>query len=144
MEIIEIHTLVDITRPRVWRPGQGSELEQKQFKNWTTFLQCIELRSIIASDEPLITTVSSLKGMGFGSKYTGEHTYWTYRFVPDRDFSYQDETGNLIGFLLNDLHNVPVIPELMETIRLQKCVFDTQSSRNKNCVITITQTDTPR
>ena len=51
MEIITIKTLVDITKPNVQRPGQGSPLEQSQYKNWITLQQCIGLRSVIAYDD---------------------------------------------------------------------------------------------
>ena len=50
METIQIKTLIDITNPKVYRPGQGSMLEQNQYKNWTTFQQCIGLRSLIEYD----------------------------------------------------------------------------------------------
>ena len=52
MENIEIKTLIDITKPNVSRPGQGTLLEQSQYKNWITLQQCIGLRSIISYDNP--------------------------------------------------------------------------------------------
>ena len=55
MDTIEIRTLIDITKPSVTRPAYGTELEQNQYKNWNTFRQCIELRSIIEfTDNPTV------------------------------------------------------------------------------------------
>jgi hypothetical protein len=47
MEIIEIKTLVDITNTNVRRVNQGTQMQFFQFRNWTTLLQCISLRSNI-------------------------------------------------------------------------------------------------
>ena len=63
MEIIEIKTLVDVTKPEnIIRLGQGTELEQNQYKNWITLQQCIGLRSIIEYDSlPKVEKIDSLK-----------------------------------------------------------------------------------
>ena len=112
MEFIEIKTLIDITKPSVARPGQGSELEQNQFKNWVTLQQCIGLRSNIEWDHPPTSEFVDVKGMGFGSKYKGTHKVWTFKFKTDQSFAYQDEFGNNIGLLLHDVNQVPIIQKL--------------------------------
>jgi hypothetical protein len=137
MEKIEIKSLIDITKPNVHRPGQGTTLEQNQFKNWTTFQQCIGLRSIISYDGIPTVEEVDIKGLGFGSKFKGKHRVWTFVFYPDRSGAYVDEKGNTIGILLNDLHQVPVIEKLTETINTSKAVFDLEDPSNKNVVITV-------
>lgn len=136
METIEIKTLIDITKPNVHRPGQGTALEQNQYKNWITFQQCIGLRSIISYDDvPTITEVD-VKGLGFGSKFKGKHKVWSFTFYPDRSGAYLDNEGNIIGLLLNDLHQVPVIEKLTETINTSKAVFDLEDPQHKNIIVT--------
>ena len=135
MEIITIKSLIDITKPAVNRPGQGSPLEQNQYKNWVTLQQCIGLRSIISYDDaPTMETVE-LRGQGFGSKYKGKHNVWTFTFYPDRSNAYADDEGNSIALLLNDLHQVPVIEKLTETINISKAVFDIEDPDYKNIII---------
>lgn len=138
MEIIEITTLIDITKPKnVVRSSQGTLLEQNQYKNWVTFQQCIGLRSIITYDFlPQIST-ADVKGMGFGSKIKGEHIMWTFRFYPDRGFAYEDENENRIGLLIKDLHQVPIIEKLTETINITKSVFDLEDPLYKNTIIKV-------
>jgi hypothetical protein len=136
METIKIKTLIDITKPNVHRPGQGSPLEQNQYKNWITLQQCIGLRSIISYDDIPIVEEVEVKGLGFGSKYKGKHKVWTFIFYPDRSGAYDDGSGNPISLLLNDLHQVPVIEKLTETINNSRAVFDLEDSQNKNIIIT--------
>lgn len=137
METITIKTLVDITKPNVSRPGQGSPLEQNQYKNWITLQQCIGLRSIISFDEPPTVEKTDIKGMGFGSKYKGEHAVWTFTFNPDRTHAYDDDQGNLAGLLINDIHQVPVIENLNETINMSRAVFDLEDSQYRNVLVSI-------
>ena len=135
MEVIEIQTLIDITKPNVVRAGQGSILEQNQYKNWVTFQQCIGLRSIITYDELPQLSTTDVKGLGFGTKIKGEHVMWTFRFYPDRNFAYEDDAGDLIGLLKHDLHQVPVIEKLTETINITKSVFDLEDPLFRNTII---------
>lgn len=137
METIEIITLVDITKPNVNRPGQGTPLEQHQYKNWITLQQCIGLRSIISFDQlPTLKTVD-VKGLGFGSKIKGEQNVWSFVFYPDREHAYDSDDGNLVGLLLNDLHMVPVIENLTETINMSKAVFDLEDPQYRNTIVKV-------
>jgi hypothetical protein len=135
MEIIEIKTLIDITKPNVNRPGQGTELEQNQFKNWTTLQQCIGLRSNIEYDNPPAVETIDIKGLGFGSKYKGINRVWTFKFNTDRSQAYLDDKGNILGLLLQDINYVPIIKKLEETINISKAVFDLDSAQYKNTII---------
>lgn len=135
METIEIKTLVDITKPNVHRPGQGTLLEQSQYKNWVTLQQCIGLRSIIAYDvSPTVETVD-IKNLGFGSSYKGKHQVWTFIFYPDRSHAYEDDNGNSIGLLINDIQQVPIITNLTETINISEAVFEIEDPQTKNIII---------
>ena len=134
METIEVKTLIDITNTNVVRPNQGSVLEHNEYRNFITLMQCIELRCIVTYDNLPTVEEVDVKGMGFGSEYKGKHKVWTFRFRPDRTHAFDDET-NPVGLLLNDMHEVPVIKSLAESINIDKAVFFTYESQYKNTII---------
>jgi hypothetical protein len=134
MQVIEIKTLVDITDTKVNRPRPGLQLEHDQYKNFTTLKQCLEIRSNIMFDtEPSVETVD-IKDMGFGSKFKGKHQVWTFRFSPERSGAYT-EGNNEVAALIEDVHSVPVIQNLKETINIDKAIFDLKDLVNKNTLI---------
>ncbi len=134
MEIIEVKTLVDITNTDVRRLSQGTQQEVDQYKNWTTLKQCVELRSVVEYDFPPSADTLDIKNLGFGKKYKGVHKVWTWRFRPDRELVYSDETGSL-GGLESDIDQVPIIQNLTESINIDKPVFDLSSPDFKNTTI---------
>jgi hypothetical protein len=136
MEYIEIRTLVDVTNTRAVRANQGSQTEINQQRNFTTLLQCTELRSVIEYDTPPAVEMVDIKNLGFGSNFKGKQRIWTFRFNTDRSGVYLDNTGNAVGELVNDLHAVPVIEKLTETINMTKAVFDCKDPVFKNTVVT--------
>jgi hypothetical protein len=135
MQIIEIQTLVDITNTRVIRPNQGTQLQLDQQRNFITLMQCIEIRSIVSYDSrPAFETLDT-KDMGFGSAYKGKHTVWTFRITPDREGVYTDDKNDPVGELINDLNQVPFTKNLLETINIDKAIFDLKDSQYKNTII---------
>ena len=134
MQTIEIKTLIDITNTKVSRPTQGTQLEMDQHRNFTTLKQCAELRSIIAYDFSPEKQLVDVKDLGFGSKYKGKHAVWTFRFSPDRSGAYAKD-DNDIGCLLEDVHGVPVVEKLTETINIEKAIFELIDASSKNTVI---------
>jgi hypothetical protein len=138
MDIIEVRTLIDITNTKANRPTQGTQLQIDQQRNFITLMQCIEIRSIVSFDQsPVIEENQDLKKLEFGSAYKGKHTVWTFRFATDRDSVYLDDTGNPIGCLLDDIHEVPVIKNLTETINIDKPIFDCKDHLLKNTIIKV-------
>lgn len=135
MSTIIIKTLVDITKTGVIRPIQGTQIQLDQNRNFITLMQCIELRSIVSYDNPPESELVDLKNSEFGSEYRGKHRVWTFRFSPDRTGVYADDNGNPVGYLLNDLHSVPIIKNLTETINMNTAIFDLKDSRYKNTLI---------
>lgn len=134
MEIIEIQTLVDITNTNVRRNNQGTPQQLDQFRNWTTLLQCIGMRAILHYDnDPVVQTVD-VKGMGFGSEYTGKHRVWKFQFRPDQAAAFADK-NSATGLLEQDLDRVPVILNLTETINTKHAVFEINDKIFKNTVI---------
>lgn len=135
MEIIEIITLIDITRTGVTRSNQGTQLELDQHRNFTTLTQCIELRSIVHYESGPQAEKVDIKSLGFGTAYKGKQMVWTFRFTPDRSGVYQDQSGDNLAFLVNDLHQVPIIKNLTETVNIEKAIFDIKDGQYKNTII---------
>jgi len=135
MEVIELKTLIDITETRVVRINQGTQLELDQNRNFITLKQCIELRSIVHYDAGPYVENLDLKSLRFGTAYKGKQNVWTFIFTPDRETVYQDSLGNPIGFLVEDLHEIPVIKNLTETINIIKPIFNTKDEEYRNIVI---------
>ncbi len=137
MEVIEIQTLIDITKTRAIRPNQGSQLEYDQNRNFMTLCQCIEIRSIMEYDSAPTAKTLDLKGLGFGSQYTGKHKVWTFKFRPDRVNVYASEDGDPIGCLLEDLNQVPVIKNLEETVNIDRAMFNCKDNVLRNVIIRV-------
>lgn len=134
MQVIEIQTLVDITDTKVNRPRPGMQIEHDQFRNFTTLKQCVEIRSnIIYESSPTVET-RDIKDMGFGSQFKGKHQVWTFRFTPERSGVYV-EGNKEIGALVDDVHGVPVIQKLKESINMDTAIFELKDSVTKNTII---------
>lgn len=134
MQVIEIQTLIDISETKAVRPGQGSVVEQGQYKNFITLKQCLELRSNIMYETNASVETKDVKDLNFGNKFKGKHKVWTFRFTPERTGAYNDN-GDDVGCLYSDLHEVPVIKNLTETINIEKAVFDVKDAAHKNTII---------
>ena len=134
MDVIEIQTLIDITDSKVNRPRLNLEKEHQQYRNFITLKQCIEIRSIISYNTDPIHEVKDIKGMDFGLKFKGKHKIWTFRFSPDRSGVYYDGRSE-IGHLINDIHEVPIIQNLTETVNISKAIFDLKDAESKNTII---------
>lgn len=137
MDVIEIQTLIDITNTKVIRLSQGSQLELDQQRNFITLTQCVEIRSIVSYNSGPHVEELDIKKLGFGSAFKGKHKVWTFRFETDRESVYQDNDGNPVGGLIEDLHEVPVIKNLSETINIDKAVFDCKDCLLKNTTVRV-------
>ena len=135
MESIEIRTLVDITNTRVNRPNQGTQLAYDQNRNFVTLMQCIELRSIVSYDNPPLVEEVDVKGLGFGTEYKGKHRVWTFVIIPDRTGVYIGDDGDPVSGLVNDVDSVPFIKNLLETINIDRAIFDCMNLSTKNTII---------
>jgi len=133
MQTLEIKTLIDITETRVIRPNQGSQQALDQQRNFITIRQCLELRSIIEYDFPPQTELIDIKDLGFGKSFKGKNKVWTFRFRPDRADAYGP--SNDLDQLIQDLHEVPIIKNLTETVNIDKAIFDCLDLNTKNIII---------
>ena len=134
MIVIEVQTLIDITNTGINRPRKGFEKEFDQCKNFTTLKQCIELRSNIHFDTNPVVEIKDIKTFDFGKNYKGKHKVWTFRFIPERNHVYHNGISE-IGYLIEDLSEVPVIKNLDETINIPIPIFDLKNQELKNTII---------
>jgi len=130
MQSFTIHTLIDVTETRVFKHQLGSELAK-----FMTLLQTIGLRANPAFSQGPNVEELNLKDLFFGSAYRGHHRVWTFKFDIEYDGAFVDAAGNEVGLLSSDLHYIPVITDLTETIDFRLAVFDTSSSDFRNTVV---------
>lgn len=135
MEIIEVKTLIDITNTKVIRLSQGSQIQLDQQRNFITLMQCIEIKSIIEYTNPPQIDFIDIKNLGFGSNYKGRNKIWTFKFKTDRSGVYLDSDNNPIGLLIEDIHEVPIIKNLNETINIEVSIFDCKDQKTKNTMV---------
>lgn len=113
MEQYQIITLVDIT-------NNGTN---DQRANFNSLIQAIGLRSIIAWEvDPEFFTGS------LPSPIEGKANHWIWEFTPDRELVFLKD-DNLIGFLLDDIHGVPVITQLDDTADIHPAAFQTKGAK---------------
>jgi hypothetical protein len=114
----QIVTLVDITRTNPTRSETDQHVLSQQ-ANFNTLLQSIGLRSNV---EWAIDPVESLGSLPHPLE--GRANYWTWTFEVERDQVFAKD-GNPVGLLLDDLHGVPVISQLNNSIDIDPAVFQT-------------------
>ena len=115
----QIVTLVDITRTNPTRAETDQHLLAQQ-ANFNTLLQAIGLRANVSWDIDPVESSGSLP-----YPLEGRANYWTWTFEVERDQVFAKD-GNPVGLLLDDLHGVPVIGQLNNSIDIDPAVFQTQ------------------
>jgi hypothetical protein len=114
----QIVTLVDITRTNPSRAETDQYLLSQQ-ANFNTLLQSIGLRSNVTWD----TDPKELSGI-LPHPLNGKATHWTWIFEVERDQVFAKD-GDPVGLLLEDLHGVPVVDQLNNSVELTPAVFQT-------------------
>lgn len=122
MPTYQIVSLVDITRTNPARDETDS-FRLSQQANFNSLIQAIGLRSNIEWEHDPVKQEGSLP-----EPFDGKAAYWTWTFFVERDEVFVRD-NNPVGLLLDDLHNVPIIDNLEETVDLQPAVFQTQGHR---------------
>lgn len=123
-DIFTCYTLIDITNTGVIRDSADAYLHKlrNQQRNWETFLQVLSLRSQpVIVEYPKLILSHVLQEHGFGTE-CDIGNIWMFKFTSEHTDSYSVE------YLESDIHQVPIITGLDETIKLRLSVIDTQSS----------------
>jgi hypothetical protein len=114
----QIVTLVDITRTNPTRSETDQYLLAQQ-ANFNTLLQSIGLRSNV---EWAVDPVESSGSLPHPLEGRANHWIWTFEVERDDVFNKGD---NPVGLLLDDLHGVPVIGQLNNSVDIDPAVFQT-------------------
>ena len=134
MQRFIIQTLIDITETKQFRHQPGQELAKNQQQNFSVLLQTIGLRANPIFTQGPRVEEQDLKDFYFGSAYKGQHNVWTFVFDIEYVGAFSDQYSDM-GLLTTDLHFVPIITGLNETINTKLAVFDTSSSDYRNTVV---------
>jgi hypothetical protein len=115
----QIVTLVDITRTNPTRSETDQHLLAQQ-ANFNTLLQSIGLRSNVE------WTVDPTECKGIlPHPLEGRANHWVWTFEVERDEVFNKD-GDPVGLLLDDLHGVPIIGQLNNSVDIDPPVFQTQ------------------
>ena len=135
MQRFKIETLLDITETKQYRKEPGKEFPWQQQQNFVMLLQTIGMRvNPQYNTAPQVDEVN-LKDYHFGTSFKGIHNVWSWEFYIEYDGDFTDAVGNPIGLLLQDLHFVPMITELTETVKLRMSMFDSRGIDSRNILV---------
>jgi len=124
----EIITLIDITRSNPSR-SETDKIKLGQQANFNSLIQAIGMRSNVEwNSDPKMTN-------GRIPDQDGKATYWSWQFEVERDQVFEAE-GDPVLLLVNDLHNVPVVANLLNSKDIHPAAFQTKGD-NTNTWITI-------
>jgi hypothetical protein len=135
MQRFTLHTLFDITETRQYRNEAGKEFPWQQQQNFVMLLQTIGMRVNPQYTTPPSVTEVNLKDYNFGTAYKGKHRIWSWEFFIEYDGGFTDAAGDPLGLLVKDLHFVPMIVDLTETVNFKLAMFDSQSSDLRNILV---------
>lgn len=119
-------TLVDITKTDARRGDQSNLYKQQQ--NFFSVVQTISLRANPVINRDPACEKQPVKGLGFGSAFTGEQLVW---ILP---FEFEQASSHSIELLKQDFDMVPFINGLDETVKFKESAFMTNDSRKTNIV----------
>jgi hypothetical protein len=114
----QLITLVDITRTNPTR-SETDQYKLGQQANFNTLLQSIGLRSNVTwNADP-----KELSGV-LPHPLIGKANHWIWTFEVERDDVFTKDSDP-VGLLLDDLHGVPIIGQLNNSIDINPAVFQT-------------------
>jgi hypothetical protein len=116
----KITTLIDITRTNPDR-SETDNLKLSQQANFNSLIQAIGLRA-----NPEWRIDPKMQKGQLPEPFDGKATYWTWEFDSERDDVFLID-NNPVGLLVEDLHGVPVIPDLTNTTDITPAAFQTRN-----------------
>ncbi len=115
----KIITLVDITRTGIHRDEDDSTKRNQQ-ANFNSLIQCIGLRSNVEwSSDPKKHTGS------LPYPLEGKANHWIWEFEVEREDVFLQDTDS-VGLLIDDLHGVPIINNLDNSVDIYPAAFQTK------------------
>jgi hypothetical protein len=118
-----ITTLIDITRTDA-KKSDPDEIAVNQQANFDSLRQAIELRSNVS-------WISDPKQHTGSLPYPleGRAAHWIWEFDIEREDTFL-KNGDPVALLLEDLHGVPIIDGLNNTVIIDPAAFQTQGDAN--------------
>ena len=114
------YTLVDI-----------SETSALQIQNYNSLVQVLQLRANVDNVDEGMKGNQDLMQYDFGTNFGGNQNVWTMSFTTEQQNLFANRNGEF-GGLIDDIHNVPVITKLMESVKIDPKVFDSINPDTKN------------
>lgn len=118
----KILTLVDITRSQAHRSETDKVLVGQQ-ANFNSLIQAIGIRA-----NPTWSKDPEMHTGRLPEPHTGKCHHWTWEFDIEQDQIYF-KNNDPVGLLVEDLNNVPVVPDLMNSADIHPAVFQTLGDR---------------
>ena len=119
MARFQIITLVDITQTNPHRSETDSHLLAQQ-ANFNSLVQAIGLRSNISwIKDPTMHTGA------LPANIAGKAKHWVWEFDCEREDVFL-KGADPVGLLADDLHNVPIIDQLKNSVDLAPAAFQTK------------------
>jgi len=122
-----ITSLVDITRTNPHR-SETDSVKLSQQANFNSLIQAIGLRSNVDWEHDPVCHNGALP-----YPFNGRGAYWTWQFTVEREDVFLNSAGP-VGLLVEDLHNVPVLTGLSETVDITPPAFQSRGVRINICV----------
>lgn len=123
----KITTLVDITRTNPSR-AETDVLKIAQQANFNSLIQAIGLRA----NPTWLSDPKKVEGR-LPEPFNGKGTYWIWEFESEREDVFLKDTDP-VALLVDDLHGVPVITDLTNSIDINPAVFTTVGKDTNLCV----------
>jgi hypothetical protein len=120
LEHIVCHTLIDI-----------SDASALQRQNLNTLVQTVSLRANPMNIKVAMMANQPMADYDFGENFGGNHNVWILSFTVEQASVYENKSGP-IGGLIDDVHHIPIIANLMESVSIDPEVFDTKNDITKN------------
>jgi hypothetical protein len=115
----QIITLIDITRSNPNRAERDPTIVGQQ-ANFNSLIQGIGMRANVEWETDPVMTRGSLP-----KPFEGKANYWTWEFTVERDQVFE-RNNNPVALLVEDLHNIPVVSNLMNDVDLYPAAIQTQ------------------
>ena len=124
----QIITLVDITRSNPDR----SELDKTklgQQANFNSLLQAIGLRANVTWEQD-----PEMKDGRLPHPRTGKANHWIFEFDTERELLFYKDDNDPTGLLVDDLHGVPIIDQLNNSIDIHPSIFATKGENTNTWI----------
>ena len=102
-----------------------------QIQNYNSLVQVLQLRANVDNVDEGMKGNQDLTKYEFGTNFGGNQNVWILSFTTEQQNLFENRDGEF-GGLLEDIHNVPVITKLMESVSIEPKVFDSINPTTKN------------